>query len=616
MTRLIFLFFLLTFASSFLMAQKVHTHSDRILIDRITQYSTFDPSNPLYIRGALADSSQYLIYAKANNEDRYNSWFDPAVYGENIYFSTRNNRSAGYGVFGEGGSVGVYGYGSDREDNLYATGVYGDSRAVYGTGVSASGRRYGLYSSVPDSFYVGYDSDLGQSIYEENNSASGSVYASYRAKRGNAIYGSARIDTAQTYQSSQYRANGVYGSGEYGGNFYGKIYGIFARIEDSISYYDNNLQQSVLIENTLASNAIYGTNRSKRGSGVYGYGKRTGLYGFTSDSVYYYNPATQTGSNVYNSYAFAAIEGRTQRTPWAGYFSNDIYISGSLIQPSLANASQQKKNDKTKPLENSIEKLRKLKVIQFDGEDIDFDKAEKPNGTYYGLYSDQVKEQFPALVRLGKQPIYKEVEEYEKAERMVPVKVEHPVFQEEKNESGETVRRERIEKQMELQPETYFKKVKVNRMVSTEEHLGINYVGFVPVLIQTIQEQQKQIDELVAVVAELRKEVEGIKEQANSNTESRTIVVPKFPTQSRLDQNTPNPTDGSTSIRFFIPESATTAVLQLHDLNGKLLHQESITTRGEGQLQFDLQNLSNNIYAYTLLVDGRIVDNKKMILTR
>jgi hypothetical protein len=82
----------------------------------------------------------------------------------------------------------------------------------------------------------------------------------------------------------------------------------------------------------------------------------------------------------------------------------------------------------------------------------------------------------------------------------------------------------------------------------------------------------------------------------------------------QLFQNTPNPTNGTTTIRFEMLQSRSVAV-EIRDLQGRLV--ESIVRgqlpAGEHQVVLDTDQLNAGIYTYTLVADGMRL-TKKMVV--
>ena len=72
-----------------------------------------------------------------------------------------------------------------------------------------------------------------------------------------------------------------------------------------------------------------------------------------------------------------------------------------------------------------------------------------------------------------------------------------------------------------------------------------------------------------------------------------------------LHQNVPNPTDGTTTIRFELAQPRTVA-LELRDLQGRLIQsiEAGRLPAGEHSSTFDVSGLQAGIYSYTLVADG------------
>lgn len=81
-----------------------------------------------------------------------------------------------------------------------------------------------------------------------------------------------------------------------------------------------------------------------------------------------------------------------------------------------------------------------------------------------------------------------------------------------------------------------------------------------------------------------------------------------------LFQNQPNPFDVNTTIRYFIPENATgAAFIIFNDVYGQEIRKVEITMKGFGSINANTENLSSGIYTYSLYIDGKVIDTKKMI---
>jgi hypothetical protein len=63
-----------------------------------------------------------------------------------------------------------------------------------------------------------------------------------------------------------------------------------------------------------------------------------------------------------------------------------------------------------------------------------------------------------------------------------------------------------------------------------------------------------------------------------------------------------------------LPGDVKTADILIFDLTGKLL--KTLPATGSGSVFLKGSDLKAGIYSYTLVIDGAIVDTKKMLLTK
>ncbi len=85
-----------------------------------------------------------------------------------------------------------------------------------------------------------------------------------------------------------------------------------------------------------------------------------------------------------------------------------------------------------------------------------------------------------------------------------------------------------------------------------------------------------------------------------------------------LSQNYPNPFNPSTTIKFGLSKAGNVS-LKVYNLTGSLvktLINNMPLSAGTVTQQFDGSNLSSGIYFYTLVIDGGIIDTKKMVLVK
>ena len=154
--------------------------------------------------------------------------------------------------------------------------------------------------------------------------------------------------------------------------------------------------------------------------------------------------------------------------------------------------------------------------------------------------------------------------------------------------------------------------------------LSVDYLGLIPVIVESIKEQQQIIDEQSKRIDDLEKTVAKLSESSvfksssanNSSSSYTSLNNISVTTAAVLRQNAPNPFTNETKIQFYIPENVNTASLNIYDLQGKQLMQIPITQRGESSHLISGHHFSAGMYLYTLITDGAVVDTKRMILTK
>lgn len=160
-------------------------------------------------------------------------------------------------------------------------------------------------------------------------------------------------------------------------------------------------------------------------------------------------------------------------------------------------------------------------------------------------------------------------------------------------------------------------------LISTDSRnntIGISYSGMIPILLEAIKEQQAIINSHEVRIGKLESKLEAI---SNENKLKSTFdnYTETDPTDDDilqttiLYQNSPNPFSEITTIRFVIPESVDQAMLYIYNMQGVQIQSQQINDRGYSTLEIQGAVLKAGMYLYTLIVDGRAIDTKRMILT-
>jgi hypothetical protein len=142
-------------------------------------------------------------------------------------------------------------------------------------------------------------------------------------------------------------------------------------------------------------------------------------------------------------------------------------------------------------------------------------------------------------------------------------------------------------------------------------YLSIDYIGLIPYLIQSLKDQNKEVQELKSQLQSCCALNTSSSRVANpvSEIEKQDLSSPK------LEQNNPNPFSQQTQIAYYIPENCNNTSLHIYDLNGVELKTIDINQKGKGNITIDANSLKAGMYLYTLICDGKEIATKKMILT-
>lgn len=135
---------------------------------------------------------------------------------------------------------------------------------------------------------------------------------------------------------------------------------------------------------------------------------------------------------------------------------------------------------------------------------------------------------------------------------------------------------------------------------------SINYVEMVPILVQAINELNAKIEVLEGgnAAKKAATRATGIKETGGNVT------------LLSLGQNKPNPFGTTTSIEVSIPNEVQKAFIYVYDLQGKKVDQVDITARGKQTIQLNAAALTDGMYLYSLIADGKVIETRRMIIEK
>jgi len=139
-----------------------------------------------------------------------------------------------------------------------------------------------------------------------------------------------------------------------------------------------------------------------------------------------------------------------------------------------------------------------------------------------------------------------------------------------------------------------------------------------------MQEQQSEIRELKAEIgrrksenralqnrlAELENLVQQLLDQGSE--EETPVILDQSPS---LEQNEPNPFQGTTRVGYFLPEGKTGELI-ITAADGKELKRISLSQKGKGTIDLQTGHYASGTYSYSLVIDGQVVATKRMVVTQ
>ena len=160
---------------------------------------------------------------------------------------------------------------------------------------------------------------------------------------------------------------------------------------------------------------------------------------------------------------------------------------------------------------------------------------------------------------------------------------------------------------------------------------AIYYSDLVAVLVEGVKELEDSIEIMTQRYDALQARLDSIQQQitalqasvyseqgsSRQNAAKPSNVNTPVPMHESavLYQNSPNPFDQETEITYRLGSDVTEAMICIYDLNGRQVKQYRLPVDSvSGRLQISARELTPGMYIYALLIDGRMIDSKRMIL--
>jgi hypothetical protein len=167
----------------------------------------------------------------------------------------------------------------------------------------------------------------------------------------------------------------------------------------------------------------------------------------------------------------------------------------------------------------------------------------------------------------------------------------------------------------------------------TNEYLDYNANALFYILVNSVKELSVQNDKKDDRIDALENEVAQLKTMMQSIQQNLSQCNPCAVTESGgqssaminelsgmsgalLQQNIPNPFNHTTTINYTLPQKYSSAKIIVVDKNGRVLKDVSVSGNGKRIITVDASTLASGAYAYSLLVDGTLIDTKQMMLIK
>ena len=308
--------------------------------------------------------------------------------------------------------------------------------------------------------------------------------------------------------------------------------------------------------------------------GAYAAGDNYGVYGYSAGGYGVYGSSNNYHGGYFLSSGGHGMWARTFSTTagdYAGVFEGSVYTFGTYISSDRI----LKKN--IRDVENAMSIINKLKPKNYEfRDDAAYANMNLPKGYHYGLIAQEVEEVLPEIVAQAPDGLGAPM-----AQPSPDIATDQAAVNEKKN-----------------------------FIPSTK---AINYTELIPIIIKAMQEQQKEIADLKADNLQLKNDMQSCcLNHSSAHTQDKLQQSPGE--KAYLEQNAPNPFTDQTVIRYYLPASST-GLLKVMSLDGKEMYAQPLTKTGYGELTISASTMAAGTYTYTLMVNGKAVESRIMILS-
>ena len=322
----------------------------------------------------------------------------------------------------------------------------------------------------------------------------------------------------------------------------------------------------IYVDNTASGFESYGVyGRNSRVSTTSSYASY-GVAGIASGSNNGYNFGVagflneSYGAGVFGT-STSALGGFSMNGAYAGFFHGNVHVTGSLNVPTMLTPSDYRLKKDIKTVSTScLDNLMDMNVVEYKYKQREFAVADdtvaskETRAAWYDEESAVMQNKHYGFVAQELQEIYPDL------------------------------------------------------VVEGEDgFLGVNYIEIIPLLVRSIQELNAKVEQYENGGSPIKKA--ATRSTADEATDIDAVV-------NTLYQNEPNPFTESTVIRCGISKDVVQADLYIYTMNGDQIAEYAVTERGETSVTIDGGSLNAGMYLYALIADGKVIDTKRMILTK
>lgn len=343
--------------------------------------------------------------------------------------------------------------------------------------------------------------------------------------------------------------------------------------------------------NTSGGVALTGTTDQGAGWGVYGNSTGStstdiniGVFGSASGSTF-----CAAGVKICDGCSFFCVDGNygvygdAGGDGFAGVFNGDVGVFGTVYSGSNIEQGPMKN---VQQVNNVLARLKQLPVEEFDY-DQQYAKQNKLNLSAVhqcGFAPENLAKTFPTLVMNFNAPVFKDPSKDGKHE-----------------------------------------------VTGSTKLFAVNYNGFIPLLTKAVQELsaqndslQKQNNDLETKFENQQKEIDNLKAMITASSSTAIASgqnqllsqLVELGMNASLGQNIPNPFSSSTIINYYLPANTGNAYINFYSENGSLLKSVKLDSGAKGTINVKAQDLPSGVYKYSLILNGKMIASKQMVLVK